>query len=283
MSVEIDELALRAAFSQPDDDGTFRGEFADYLKGIADRRPVMLFAFPPKAAGTFLRTAAIAATGGQLVRAVHAQGGREAQLYLPIFIHYFYGGVCEGPMVVHAHMQAHPANCRFVEALGLKPVIMVRSISDMLASMWDMFDNDPAMRLEAVNCMLPEGFPDAPREEKADYMVDMFGPWYASYYATWMKYAEENKGTVLIVQYTDIIENPVDVLSQVLSHSGLPQPEAVCHAAWKGTWEEKDGLRFNKGVKGRGHRYFNDAHYARLKRMLSYYPHLTPWQDKLLG
>ncbi|MGB8601497.1 MAG: sulfotransferase domain-containing protein, partial [Rhizomicrobium sp.] len=224
MAVEIDELALRAAFSQPDDDGTFQGEYAAYLADIAKRRTVVLLPFAPKAAGTFLRTAVIAATGGQLVRAVHAQGGREAQLYLPIFIHYYYGGVCEEPMVVHVHMQAHPANCRFIEVLSLKPVVMVRSITDMLASMWDMFLADPAMRIETVNCMVPDAFADFSAGEKADFMFDMFAPWYVSYYASWLDYAATHSDTVLVTHYDDLAADPVTLLGRILDHVGLPRP-----------------------------------------------------------
>ncbi|HEY1630740.1 MAG TPA: hypothetical protein VGF56_05460 [Rhizomicrobium sp.] len=107
--MEIDAQAVMAAFAQPEFDGAFRGPLGDYIRMIALRRPVLFFAFAPKAAGTFLRTAAIHAVDGNLVRAVHAQGGRDAQLYLPTFIQYYLGGLCEGPMVVHAHMQRCPA------------------------------------------------------------------------------------------------------------------------------------------------------------------------------
>ena len=52
----------------------------------------MVLAFAPKAAGTYLRSAAIAAMDGQLVRTVHAQGGRDASFYLPTFLLYYAGG-----------------------------------------------------------------------------------------------------------------------------------------------------------------------------------------------
>lgn len=282
MPVEIDELALRAAFSQPDDDGTFQGEYATYLADIAKRRTVVLLPFAPKAAGTFLRTAVIAATGGQLVRAVHAQGGREAQLYLPIFIHYYYGGICEEPMVVHAHMQAHPANCRFIEVLSLKPVVMIRSITDMLASMWDMFLSDPAMRLETVNCIVPEDFPDFSADEKAGFMFDMFAPWYVSYYASWMAYAASHSDTVLVTRYNDLLADPVALLGRILDHVGLPKSQDVCTAAFKGTWDERGELRFSRGVGGRGKSYFSPEHFARLERMLNRYAILRDVTAELL-
>ena len=52
-----------------------------------------------RAAGTFLRTAAVAAIDGQLIRVVHAQGGRDGQPYLPLFIAYYLGGMGSRPLV----------------------------------------------------------------------------------------------------------------------------------------------------------------------------------------
>src|ERR1700761_1314594 len=120
MHATIDSRAIDAAFAQPDTDGNFTGVFADYLRSLGMKRPVLFFAFAPKAAGTFLRSAAIDAVDGQLVRVVHAQGGRDAQLYLPIFLNYYLGGVCEGPLVAHVHMQALPANRSFLTAFGIR-------------------------------------------------------------------------------------------------------------------------------------------------------------------
>src|ERR1700749_4340592 len=132
MHAAIDNKAIDAAFAQPDSDGNFTGVFGDYLRGLGMKRPVLFFAFAPKVAGTFLRPAAIDAVGGSLVRIVHAQGGRDAQPYLPIFLNYYLGGLCDGPLVAHVHMQALPANRYFLESFDIKPIIMLRPLPDML-------------------------------------------------------------------------------------------------------------------------------------------------------
>src|ERR1700722_10242329 len=185
VSVQFDEAAIRAAFAQPDNDGSFAGAFGAYLEELSKRRPAVIFAFPPKAAGTFLRTAAIAAIDGQLIRGVHAQGGRDGQPYLPLFISYYLGGMGSRPLVTHLHMQALPANRRFIEALDLRPIVMLRSIPDMLASYWDMLESEETALRDGLNCLFPANFPTLSRERKADFLVDILAPWYASYYATW--------------------------------------------------------------------------------------------------
>ncbi|MGD0190092.1 MAG: hypothetical protein ABSD74_05080, partial [Rhizomicrobium sp.] len=133
-----DSLAVRAAFAQPDNNGEFTGEFGAYLAELSARRGAVVFTFPPKAAGTFLRTAAITAIDGQLMRIAHAQGGRDGQPYLPLLVGYYSGLMGEKTLVTHIHMLALPANRRLIEVFDLRPIAMMRSIPDMLASYWDM-------------------------------------------------------------------------------------------------------------------------------------------------
>jgi len=91
--------AANAAFTLPACDGRFDPDFADYLSDLGSLRPSVLLAFAPKAAGTYLRSAAIVAVGGQLVRTVHAQGGRDASFYLPTFLLYYAGNYPARPTV----------------------------------------------------------------------------------------------------------------------------------------------------------------------------------------
>jgi hypothetical protein len=282
MGFQIDRDAVAACFAQPEIDGSFHGVFADYLARISRLRPVLLFAFPPKAAGTFLSRAAAVAADGSLVRAVHAQGGREAQFYLPVFVSYFNGGVCDGPMTIHAHMTARPGNRGFVEALSLKPIVMVRPVCDMLASLWDMLAANREARLENISGAVPEDFPAFAAARKADYLIDMIGPWYVNYYATWLEYAEARPESVLVLRYDAFRRDPLETLERVLRHAGLAPPREAVEAALAGVWKERDKVRFNKGVPGRGGDYFSPEHVARLVRMMSNYPVLAPWRGALL-
>ena len=282
MNNAIDSRAIDAAFAQPASDGSFDGVFADYLRGLGMRRPVLFFAFAPKAAGTFLRSAAIQAVDGQLVRVVHAQGGRDAQPYLPIFIEYFLGGICDGPLVTHVHMQALDANRRFLQALGIRPIIMLRSITDMLASFWDMLSESAEARAEGLNCPIPDAFPDFSAAQKADFMIDMIAPWYVGYFATWLDYAREKPDEVCVLTYADFVADPAHVLETALDHADLSRSRFVCQAALDGAWKDRSTLRYNKGASGRGREYFSPAHLERLSRMMRYHPILDGWRDALL-
>lgn len=283
MSFAPDEMAIGAAFSQPDNDGTFSGEFGTYLRQIAGLRPIVMFAFPPKAAGTFLRSAAIAAVDGQLRRVVHAQGGRDAQPYLPLFIAYYLGALGEAPLVTHVHMQALPANRHFIEALDLKPIVMLRSIPDMLASYWDMLDQDESARRDGLNCSIPPVFPSMTRSDKADFLIDILGPWYAGYFATWLDYAVQAPERVLVLHFSEFVRGPAATLGRCLTYAGVPQTDILCRSAVDEIWEERMQFRFNRGEERRGRNYFSWRHFDRLARMLSYYPIAPEQQAELLG
>lgn len=283
MEARYDDTAISAAFAQPNNDGSYPDAFAAYLAQLGLRRDAVIFAFPPKAAGTFLRTAAITALDGQLVRIVHAQGGRDAQPYLPVLISYFTGGLSSGTLVTHVHMQALAANRALIEALDLRPIAMLRSIPDMLASYRDMLEQDESAMAEGLNCPIPSHFPQMTPEQKGDFLIDILGPWYCSYYATWLEYREQDPERVCLLKYDDFLTDPAGALEAALRHAGTARSRVRCEAAIASAWEGRGELRFNRGEHGRGSAYFSPSQIERLARMLSHFPATAPWRGTLLG
>jgi hypothetical protein len=283
MSITFDLEAAHAAFAMPHCDGSFDVEFEHYLRELGETRLSVVLAFAPKAAGTYLRSAAIVATGGQLVRTVHAQGGRDASFYLPAFLAYYTGGFPARTLVTHVHMQALPANRHFIEALDLKPVIMLRAIPDMLASYWDMLEIDHLSPDNWLNLRVPAEFIAMSAEAKGDFMIEMFGPWFVSYFATWLDYAAAAPRRVLMLDYDDFRCDPVTALERLLAHSGMPCSREACQVALDAVWEERADFRFNQGVSGRGRARFTPEQIAKLERQLAFYPNLAKMRDRLIS
>jgi len=276
MNFFLDPEAKSAAFSQPRNDGSFPPDFEAYLNELGDSRPSVVLAFAPKAAGTFLRSAAIDVVGGQLVRTVHAQGGRDASFYLPTFLMYYAGNFPAKPLVTHVHMQALPANRHFITALKLRPVIMLRAIPDML-------EPDPLSPDNWLNIRLPENYLSLAQEGKGDFLVDMMGPWYASYFATWLDYAAQAPERVLMLDYDRFRADPATALERLLDHSCLPRSRRECQDALDGVWQDRSIYRYNKGVSGRAGVRFTPAQIARLGRQVDFYPALAPIRDMLIS
>lgn len=278
----LDSESANALFQLPRPDGDFDGRLRVHLRKLGKQRPCVILAFPPKAAGTYFRTAIIAAVGGQLVRVVHAQGGRDGTPYLPTFVAYFNGGLIERTLVSHVHMQALPANIYFLEAFGIRPIIMKRSIPDMLASYWDMLMKDASALEDGLNCRIPDNFRAMPDAQKADFMVDILGPWYASYFATWLEYAAEAPDMVCVLTYKEFTDDPAGTLLRAVKHVGLPRTREECEKALDTVWERRNQYRYNKGESGRSAAYFGSEHIERLGKMLDYYPNLAKHRDELL-
>lgn len=282
MAAAFDRTSLELLFHKPDVDGSFAGQALAHFRALGSRKPMLLLCFPPKAAGTFVRQAACEAVGGYNFRMTHAQGGRDATPYLPTFVSCFLDPDCP-PVVAHLHMQALPANRNFLTAFGLKPVIMIRSLPDMLASYWDMLDADPAARLDGLNCQIPMQFPQMSHDAKADFVTNILAPWYASYFATWKSFADDSPETVCVLRWGDFCKAPVAALHTALVHAGFDVAASTCNTAIAKTWDERQANRFNKGVSDRGREYLGNEQIGRIDRMLSFYPQLAPWKAEILG
>lgn len=282
MSFVIDSNAVRAIFATPLPDGRFEEPALSYLREAGARRQLLLLAFAPKAAGTFFREAAIKVLNGQLVRLAHALGGRDGTFYLPHVLTCCLDDTAP-ETIAHMHMQALPANRNFIDTLGIKPVIMIRNLADVLASFLDMLEQDPAARADGLNCQIPENFLVWDRAARLDFMIDVIAPWYASYFATWKTYADDAPDTVCVLRFRDFRRDPVDTLWTALAHADFVVSHTDCEKALAEIWQDKASHRFNQGVDGRGKSYFAPEQLARLRRLLGYYPQLDAWLPDLIG
>jgi hypothetical protein len=282
LTICIDQAALDAIFDLPDADGAFSGDLANYLARTFAQNSLFLLAFAPKAGGTFFREAAAIALDGRLERGSHAPGGRDATPYLPNFLRCALDQ--NGPAnVMHMHMQAFPANRHFMEALDLRPVIMLRSVPDMLASFWDMLEQDPQASADGLNCAVPSDFPGLSRARKGEFLVSMIAPWYASYFASWHDFHKAAPDRVCVLRYQDLCRHPAQVLYAALDHAELYVDLADCEAAIDIVWGRRYRHRFNRGISGRGRDYFTAAQIDRIAGLLSLYPQLGDWKHELLG
>jgi hypothetical protein len=145
-----------------------------------------------------------------------------------------------------------------------------------------MLESDPQARLDGLNCQIPDDFPEMSGERKADFLIDILGPWYASYYATWFRYANAKPNCVCVLRYSELRTDPARTLMRAVAHAGLARTRKQCRAALDQVWAVRNEYRFNKGEDGRGARYFTPEHIARLERILGAYSHLAPHRDDLL-
>jgi hypothetical protein len=272
----LSSAILEALFSPPQIDGNFVAAQAEFLRSMGQRRPLVLFAFAPRSAGTFFRTAAIDAINGQLMRFVHAEGGRDATLYLPTLLAYFSGSYTANIGVTHVHMQANTANRHMLDIFDLRPVIMLRSIPDMLSSLWRFLEQDNPL---GFSFLKPMDFASKTDAEKADLMIDVIGPWYVQYFAGWKRYAEEQPERVCVLDFSWLQDDPADALEQALAHARAPSSYEMCQTAIASTRAQGASFRCNPGQPVQD---FGAERLARLSRLYGLYSELESWRGELL-
>jgi hypothetical protein len=146
-----------------------------------------------------------------------------------------------------------------------------------------MLEVDPVARAEGLNGRIPENFCALSRSDKLDFIIDVIAPWYASYFATWKEFVDAAPERVCVLRYRDFCDHPVETLYRAVSNAGFFTTKFQCRKSLEQAWEGRENYRFNRGVSGRGRNYFSPRHFARLQRLLSYYPHLSGWVPDLLG
>ena len=125
----------------------------------------------------------------------------------------------------------------------LAPVVLVRNLLDVAVSLRDALRKDgpvwPFIFAEPQHA----GLSDAQLEEM---MVRLALPWYVNFYMGWRQAPD-----ALLVQYEDLMADPVGTVRRVLTHAGVAASTADIEAAVREVMAN-DQTRFNVGVVGRG-------------------------------
>jgi hypothetical protein len=259
----------------------FDADQVELLRSVVRPKTVVFLAFPPKAGGTFLREAVghvlAQRSGGRtkLLRGSFVPAGEQEQdLYLPELLTHFVGA--ESPCaLIHNHPTAANGNLALIELFGLKPILMLRSIADMLQSRFDAGVKRGAMGGHGSAIAEDETFFELDPEAQKDWLVANVAPWYVKYYASW-RLAEE-RGRVrdcLWLRFDDFRADPAATVRQILAHNALEASDAEIAAALAHANALRAHLRYNRGVSGRGEAFLADAHRRHLERLVRPYSHV---------
>ena len=178
-------------------------------------------------------------------------------------------------------MQAFAANRNLLSAFGIRPVIMLRNLPDTLASFWDMLESDPVARAQGLNCVVPDNFLELSHAQKAEFVVDIIAPWYASYFASWKSFADEAPDQVCVLTYRNFCQDPASAFHAAFAHAGFAVSRDACAEAVERVWPDRNAFRYNKGMGGRGKSYFSAGQITEISRQLSHYPQLHAWMSEL--
>lgn len=230
-----------------------------------DCRTIFVAAMP-KSGSSFLARTLCAAMGYRHSYCAAGYSNIEQELYLPRLVDVYGKGT-----VVQQHVRANEPNVLLFDEFGIRPVVMIRNLFDVVMSVRDHMLNE---RLDDLPSNYPSArFAEFSDEKKLDYIVNFVMPWYVAFYASWHAVEAKAQLDFQWLVYDEIIEDWPETVRQVLEFQGLACPrDKITRIVDDLRAERNPTVRINKGVKGRGEASLNDRQKSAIVELTSYYP-----------
>jgi hypothetical protein len=289
-NLTLTQPGLEFLFVRPHIDGDYPPAIVEQVRRQRQDRCYIFLAFPPKCGGTFIRDVVGRASGAgpDPTRPSLALGGRDCTPYLPMFAIQMLSPTGPKAFMTHAHMIGHHSNIQLLNLFGIKPVVMKRSIPDMLCSFGDMVQSEGLNRDGSYNWSLLCGVHTDPSflrlggDERMDFLVYHQAPWYIQFYASWLRADRHKLLPVHWTTYDQFRVDPVRTITGVLEFYGLSKKAAAVPGMVARAQADRQALRFNKGVSGRGGGLLKPRHLQHLHRLAAGYPDIDFVAERLL-
>ena len=228
----------------------------------------LVLAAMPKSGSTFLSHTLCALTGYRHYYLACAWDNVEQELYLPRVIDGFGSG-----RVVQQHFKANRPNLEVLNRFGISPVVLVRNIFDVVASIGDHLIKESLDNLPAV--YPTEDFLSFNRSRQLDFVIDMVVPWYITYYVSWYQAEKQKEIRFLWVIYEELVADWGMGVRRILDFFGIQKPDTdIARAIETTTAQPKERTRLNVGVPGRANSLLSGSQRERIVRLAEYYPNV---------
>ena len=240
------------------------GELADFAPGLTPDSlgHHLLIACMPKSGSSFLSAALCAATGWPVLPMSYGYMQNEQDIHLPFLL-----ARPEANTVTQQHCRATIPNVQILQAFGIRPIVLVRNLFDVVLSLADFYDGGAV-----GNTFFPGRWEALAPERKHDLIVDHVMPWYVTFFASWMDVIRTGWLDARLVSYDAMIADKPGTLAAILAHQGLTKSAQECAAAIAAVDGGAAQTRLNKGVGGRGVAALTEAQKDRIRRLAGYYP-----------
>ena len=237
---------------------------ADYCDTMepADIAPHLLIACQPKSGSTFLKNVLCEITGFRDLFLFHASGQSEQDLFYPVLLEF-----ATVPTVTQQHCRAAEANIQLMQAFGMRAVVLVRNLADVIVSLRDFYTQGAILG----TFFHPDVWMRLCPERQIDLIIDHVVPWHLQFLASWQQADKEQRVPVLWLTYEDLMRDQSSAVQKVLAFHGIDVPEEKIAAALAALAGEPRRNRFNKGVSGRGQTTISPEQMGRIRRLAEYF------------
>ena len=230
-------------------------------------KPLIVVTAAPKSGSTFLANTLRAITGLRSFRLCAAYSTNEHDLYLPaLCLMNRYGCVSQ------LHMKGTFHNAALMRTFGIRPVILVRRIEDIVVSL----QHD--LRQKAQRPTVGTGqegysfvWQDAATRElsderRLDLVIDLAMPWFVNFYVSWYRLCEQGAVQALWLTYEEMVADPEGTVRKALAFLGLDAGTPIAREVL-----ERRYHTFRDGRVGQGASVLTEAQRRRLNECFAYY------------
>ena len=239
----------------------------DFSRGRAEH-PLVVVAAAPKSGSTFLANTLRAVTGLRNFRLCAAYSTNEHDLYLPaLCLMSRYGCVSQ------LHMKGTFHNAVLMRTFGIRPIVLVRRIDDIVASLY----HDLKAKAERPTVGSgQEGYSfvwqdqctrDLSDPRRLDMIIDLAVPWFVNFYVSWYRLCEQGAVDALWVTYEELMADTEAIVRKVLAFVGLDATLSIAPDVLARRYST-----FRDGRSGQGATALSDEQQRRLRERFAYYP-----------
>jgi hypothetical protein len=234
------------------------------------KKPLVVVAAAPKSGSTFLVNTLRRVTGLRGFRLCAAYATNEHDLYLPALCLMNRHGC-----VSQLHMKGTFHNAALMRVFGIKPIILVRRIEDIVVSLQHSLSGKlqrPTIGTGQEGYSFvwldrcTKGLSD---ERLLDMIIDLAVPWFVNFYVSWHRLCEQRAVDALWVTYEQLFAEQEKTLRQVLEFLGFGgileiDPDILSHKY----------RTFRDGRIGQGDVALTAQQRSRIRVRFSYYPEI---------
>lgn len=235
------------------------------LNDMNNQKIHILLACMPKSGSSLLTNILTDLTGFLNWPLVRVYSQNEQDIYLPKLV--------DGlpfSTITQQHVRATKPNLELMKMFSIKPIILVRNLYDIVLSYRDHLINESP---EVPAAYFNEQFLFLDEKTQIDMIIDLVIPWYFSFYSSWFNACYITKELdSLWLSYEEMILNKEAAIGKIIDFYRIRKDSTEINNSIEKVTAQKDKIRFNKGVAGRGKTGLNEIQKARIKNRARYYP-----------
>ncbi len=230
-------------------------------------KPLIVVAAIPKSGSTFLTNTLIKLTGLRNFRLCAAYSTNEHDLYLPaLCLMNRYGCVSQ------LHMKGTFHNAALMRQFGIKPIILVRRLYDVIVSLKHDLREKECMTgygtgLNGYSFLWQdESLKNLNDEQLIDAIIDLAIPWYVNFYVSWHRLCDQGAVDAIWVSYEEMIAEKEKTLKTILNFIDVKYVGEIDQEILSAKYQ-----KFRKGATGEGESALTRQQRTRINKLFSYY------------